>query len=271
MNAMNAPVQKTCSVTPQTPAPHGSGVAQGTASGGALDMEALVVEFAPAIRYIAQRLAFRLPPALAVDDLIHAGIIGLMDAASRFDPAREVRFKTYAEYRIRGAMLDEIRSLTWVPRSTQEKAGMLQHAYAVLQKRLGRAATEAEAAAELGMGRDEFMAFLEQAQPLSVVSLDDFGIQDGEGHSLVESISDQQAENPLLSLLSHDMRDRLVAVLNTLPAQERQVLTLYYREDLTMKEVGLVMGLTESRICQIHTQAIFRLKGCLKSAEAFSV
>jgi len=269
---MSTPVQKAYSVPTQaqTPAPHGSGVAQGMAVGGAIDTEALVVEFAPIIRYMAQRLAFRLPPTLSVDDLMSAGIIGLMDAASKFDPVREVRFKTYAEYRIRGAMLDEMRSLNWVPRSTQEKSGALQHAYEVLQKRLGRAATEPEVAAELGMGRDEFMAFLEQARPLSVVSFDDFGLQDGEGHSLAESVADSQAENPLLSLLSHDMRDRLVAVLNTLPAQERQVLVFYYHEELTMKEVGLVMGVTESRICQIHTQAILRLKGCLKSAEAFS-
>jgi len=268
---MTAPAQKGYSVSTQAPVTYGSGVAQGMAAAGAQDAEALVAEFAPAIRSMAQRLAFRLPPTLAVEDLIHAGVIGLMDAASRFDPAREVRFKTYAEYRIRGAMLDEIRSLNWVPRSTREKSGRLQRAYEVLQRRLGRAATEAEVAAELGLGRDAFMDFLEQAKPLSVVSLDDLGVQDGEGRSLAESVADLEAEDPLLSLLSHDMRDRLVAVLNTLPAQERQVLTLYYHEDLTMKEVGLVMGLTESRICQIHTQAIFRLKGCLKSAEAFSV
>ncbi len=267
---MNAPAQKAYSSSVQAPVSQGSGVAAGMASGGALDVEALVVEFAPIMRHMAQRLAFRLPPTLAVEDLIHAGVIGLMDAASKFDPAREVRFKTYAEYRIRGAMLDEIRALNWVPRSTQEKAGTLQHTYEVLQRRLGRSATEAEVAAELGMGRDAFVAFLEQARPLSVVSLDDFGVPDGEGHSLAESLADLQAENPLLSLLSNDMRDRLMAVLNTLPAQERQVLIFYYHEELTMKEAGLVMGLTESRICQIHTQAILRLKGCLKSAEAFS-
>jgi len=268
MEMINASVKKKPSSSEQTPEPQRSSVAQGD---GAQDVEALVVEFAPIIRSIAQRLAFRLPPTLSVEDLIHAGVIGLMDAASRFDPAREVRFKTYAEYRIRGAILDEIRSLNWVPRSTQEKAGMLERAYEVLRKRLGRAATEAEVAAELGMDRDEFTAFLNQAQPLSVISLDDFGVQDSEEHSLAESVADQQAENPLLSLLSHDVRDRLMAVLDSLPTQERQVLTFYYHDDLTMKEIGLVMGLTESRICQIHTQAIFRLKGYLKSAEAFSV
>jgi len=227
---------------------------------------ALLAEFAPVIRHMAHRLAFRLPPPLDVEDLIHAGVIGLMDAAGKYDPSREVLFKTYAEFRIRGSMLDEIRRVDWVPRTVHEKSLLLQRTHEDLQKRLGRPATEEEMAEALHLAPSEYLHVLDQAKSVSVVSLEDFGI--GEGRALADSIADSHAENPLLSLLSHDARDRLVAAIDALPNRERQVITLYYHEDLTMKEVGLVLGLTESRICQIHTQAILRLKGRLGSREA---
>ncbi len=221
----------------------------------------LVLEFAQTIRYMAQRMAFRLPPALDVDDLIHAGIIGLMDAASKYDPTKEVRFRTYAEFRIRGAMLDEIRNLDWVPRSVHEKKTILERAYDKLQQELGRAATDEEVARELGVSLSELASILDEAKAVSLVSLDDVGVQEGEEHALINSIADSNAENPLLSLLACDVRDRLMAAIRALPEREYKVMTLYYHDELTMKEIGLVLGLTESRICQIHTQATLRLKG----------
>jgi RNA polymerase sigma factor for flagellar operon FliA len=221
----------------------------------------LVVEFAQTIRYMAQRMAFRLPPALDVDDLIHAGIIGLMDAASKYDPTKEVRFRTYAEFRIRGAMLDEIRNLDWVPRSVHEKKTALERAYAKLQQEFGRAATDEEVAREMGVSLSELIVILDEAKSVSLVSLDDVGVQEGEERALINSIADSNAENPLLSLLACDVRDQLMVAIRALPDREYRVMTLYYYDELTMKEIGLVLGLTESRICQIHTQAILRLKG----------
>ncbi len=230
--------------------------------------EKVVLEFAPVIRHMAHRLSFRLPPALDVEDLIHAGVIGLMDAMEKYDSTRDVRFKTYAEFRMRGAMLDEIRSLDWVPRSVHEKNGMLRTAREALEKRLGRAATSEEVAQEMNLTPEAFATLLDQAKAAVLLSLDDLGVQDGEEYSLIESIADTQAENPLLSLLSQGAREGLVAAINRLPPRERQIIALYYHEDLTMKEIGLVLGVTESRVCQLHTQAISRLKGALSSVEA---
>ncbi len=233
--------------------------------------EKTVLEFAPVIRHMAHRLSFRLPPALDVEDLIHAGVIGLMDAMDKYDSTRDVRFKTYAEFRMRGAMLDEIRSLDWIPRSVREKSGLLRTARETLERRLGRAVTSEEVAQEMDMAPDAFSVFLDQAKGAVLLSLDDLGVRDGEEYALIESIADARAENPLLSLISHGVREKLVSAIDQLPPRERQIIMLYYHEDLTMKEIGLVLNVTESRICQIHTQAILRLKGTLGSVDGGDV
>ncbi|MDC4205757.1 MAG: FliA/WhiG family RNA polymerase sigma factor [Candidatus Manganitrophus sp.] len=225
--------------------------------------ERLISEFAPIIRYLAQRLVFRLPPSLDVEDLIHAGVIGLMDAIGKYDPSREARFRTYAEFRIRGAMLDEIRSLDWMPRSVREKITLFQRTLEKLSKELGRAPSEEEIAAALEMDAAQFDAFLFQAKGISLLHLEDVGLEEGDERRFIESLADLNAENPLLSLLAQGLRDRLVQAIDHLPQKERQVISLYYFDELTMKEIGQVLKVTESRVCQLHAQAIGRLKGAL--------
>jgi RNA polymerase sigma factor for flagellar operon FliA len=228
-----------------------------------VEWERVIAEFVPIIRYLAERLAFRLPPCLNTEDLVQVGVIGLMDAMEKYDPARETKFKTYAELRIRGAMLDEIRSLAWVPRSVREKIGLLNKTTEALAKRFGRAPSEEEMAEALGMKVEQFGAFLSEARSTALLSLDDLGVQGEEDRDLLESVADPHAIDPLSSLLSKDMRARLLAAIDGLPERERLVVSLYYADELTMKEIGQVLKITESRVCQLHTQAIVRLKGKL--------
>ena len=228
------------------------------------ERERVIADFGPMIRHIAQRLAFRLPPYLDVDDLIHAGVIGLMDAMDKYDPSRKAQFKTYAEFRIRGAMLDEIRSLDWVPRSVREKMGQLRDILAKLEQQVGRPATEEEIAAALNVGVEECRALMSDARGIALVSLDDVSMPEGEPHRLLETLIDGQAEDPLLSLLGEEMRSRLVRGIARLPEKERLVISLYYQDELTMKEIGRVLGITESRVCQLHSQAVIRLKARLQ-------
>jgi RNA polymerase sigma factor for flagellar operon FliA len=227
------------------------------------EYEKWVVEFAPMIRFLAHRFSFRLPPYLDVDDLIHAGVIGLIDAVGKYNPTREARFKTYAEFRIRGAMLDEIRSLDWVPRSVHDKIHTFQKAYDELAKTLGRAPEEAELASALSMDREQYDKFLLQAKGATLVHLEDLGLSDDAPFDVI----DPNAEDPFSSLLARDTKDDLMRAIHHLPQKERIVVSLYYGEELTMKEIGKTLKLTESRVCQLHTQAILRLKGLLGAAK----
>lgn len=228
------------------------------------NQEKLIEEMAPMIRYLAQRLSFRLPPSLDIQDLIHAGVIGLMDAISKYDPSKETRFRTYAEFRVRGAMLDQLRALDWVPRSVREKIGLLQKTMEDLIKRYGRSPSEEEIAHALGMQTGELHAFLFEARGVTLMSLEDVGVKEGEEHGLLDALADSRSENPLLSLLSKDLRNRLLQSIEELPEKERIVISLYYHDELTMKEIAQVLGVTESRVCQLHGQAILRLKGSMK-------
>lgn len=226
----------------------------------------MIEEYAPVVRYLAQRLVFRLPPHLDLEDLIQAGIIGLMDAIVKYDASREAQFKTYAEFRIRGAMLDEIRALNWVPRSVREKVVLLQNTIGELEKKLKRHPSEEEMAAALEMSLGEFEAFLSQAKATTLLRLDDLGLKEGEERNLFDSLADAQAEDPLILLLSQDTRETLIAAIRNLPKKEQLVVSLYYENELNMKEIGKVLSVTESRVCQLHTQAILRLKNRLKGA-----
>lgn len=230
-------------------------------------MSELLEEFAPMIRFIAQRLAFRLPPSLDVEDLIHAGVIGFMEAFDRYDPSISARFKTYAEFRIRGAMLDEIRALNWIPRSVHDKASKLRKACDAFIKENGRPPSEEELILALEMKPEEFDAFLYQASGATLLSLEDLGIKEGVEWQFIESMADPRNENPLLALLSQDDRDRLLIAIDALPQRERLVVSLYYDEELTMKEIGRILKVTESRVCQMHTKAIMRLKNILMASE----
>ena len=224
----------------------------------------LIKEYGPKIKYMAYRLSHRLQPDIDIDDLISAGIIGLMDAMDKYDPSKETLFKTYAEFRIRGAMLDEIRAMDWIPRSVKEKAGLLYRTVAQLEKKLGKSPTEDEIASELKMTMAEYQEFIAQAKTSAMISIEDLGIHLDHDRDILECIGEPEKRDPLTLLLSKDTRDILKSAIEHLPEKEQRVVSLYYYNELTMKEIGRILSVTESRVSQLHTQAMFRLKGKLK-------
>lgn len=230
------------------------------------ERERLIREFAPVVKAMAHRLAFRLPAHLDAEDLISAGVIGLMDAMTKFDPTREAKFKTYAEFRIRGAMLDEIRSMDWIPRSVHQRIGLLQKTHAELLRKLGRPPTDEETAKALDMSVAELDDFLSRSQGAVLVSIEDLGIQESDGSKIVRALIDTENPDPLANVVSENVRQVLARAIQQLPEKERLVLTLYYYEELTMKEIGATLKVTESRVCQIHSKAILTLKARLHSA-----
>ncbi|MDH4228406.1 MAG: FliA/WhiG family RNA polymerase sigma factor [Nitrospirota bacterium] len=230
--------------------------------------ERLIAEFAPKIRIMANRLATRLPAHLDVDDIINVGVIGLMDAMTKYDPNRETLFKTYAEFRIRGAMLDEIRAMDWVPRSIREKAARLRGAYQSLEQKLGRPASEEEVSAALGVDLPTLHKLLQQVSHTAVLSLDDLGVDSDREMNILDCIAQEGVPDPLANLIQQDMWDLLGEAIEHLPKKERLVVTLYYYEELTMREIGNVLNITESRVSQLHSQAILRIKGKIASVRS---
>jgi RNA polymerase sigma factor for flagellar operon FliA len=227
--------------------------------------EQLIKEFAHVIRAMAHRLAFRLPAYLDAEDLISVGTIGLMDAMTKYDPTREAKFKTYAEFRIRGAMLDEIRAMDWIPRSVHERISLLQKTHTLLMSRLGRPPQDEEVATELKMSLEELDEFITRARGAVMISVDDLSLHEPDGHKVVKMLADTHTPDPLSSLVNERERESIAGAIQMLPEKERLVLTLYYYEELTMKEIGELLKVTESRVCQIHTKAIIRLKATLEA------
>lgn len=234
----------------------------------AAERERIIREFVPVIKAMAQRLAFRLPAHLDIDDLVSAGVIGLMDALEKYDPSREAKFKTYAEFRIRGAMLDEIRAMDWVPRSVHERIARLQKTYADLLNTLGRPPTDEEVATALNLSQDELDEWLTSAQGAVVLSLDDLGDESADRGDIVRMLVDRQHPDPLATVVSENVRELVAQAIERLPEKERLVITLYYYEELTMKEIGLVLKVTESRVCQLHAKALLRLKAMLRPLQS---
>ncbi|MGH7231490.1 MAG: FliA/WhiG family RNA polymerase sigma factor [Nitrospiraceae bacterium] len=228
------------------------------------ERERIIREFAPVIKCMAHRLAYRLPAHLDADDLISVGIMGLMDALGKYDPTRAAKFKTYAEFRIRGAMLDEIRSMDWVPRSVHERIDLLQKTQRQLLNRYGRPPTEDELAAALKQPVEELADFLSRAQGAVMISLDDVGAQEADEHRILSMLIDTEHPDPLSTVIAGDVRRLLSKAIQQLAEKERLVLTLYYYEELTMKEIGRILNVTESRVCQIHTKAVLFLKSRLQ-------
>jgi len=227
--------------------------------------EDLILRFAPLIKLIVNRIALRLPPHVDTEDLVNSGVIGLMDAIEKYDPTRGTSFKTYAEFRVRGAILDELRTLDWFPRSIRQKVNRLESAYAELERQLGRAATDEEVAEALHVDLEEFYEILAQASAVSLVSLYDMGREDGgEERSLLECIGNGE-EDPAVALESQEVYETVGKAIEKLPEKERMVISLYYYDELTMKEIGKVLNLTESRVSQIHTKAVLRLRAKLRS------
>jgi len=216
--------------------------------------------FSSRIHYLARCLVMRLPSSVQAEDLINAGTQGLMDAMEKFDPGRGVQFGTYAEFRIKGAMMDELRNMDWLPRSMRRKANMLRGGAERARTRFGRQVTEEEIAHELGMETDEYQKLKGEAGSVSVISIEDMYAGYEEGRSALETIADADALDPLKRLGLQEARQALASAVEGLPEQERLLVSLYYFEDLNMKEIGSIMGFTESRASQLHTRAMGRLK-----------
>ena len=228
-----------------------------------IERERLVNEHAPLVKFIAQRIAMKLPPNVAMDDLISTGVLGLLDAIDKYDPARDVKFSTYAQFRIRGAIMDSLRENDWVPRSVRSKAGEVGSVYESLEKKLGRPATEAEAAKEMGMDIEGFMEMLGEVSCGAMLSIEDLSFT-SDDLNLLDIVADPKGADQQAILGSMELKSALGKAIDLLPEKERLVVTLYYYEDLTMKEAGVVLNLTESRVCQLHTQAMLRLRGKMK-------
>ena len=222
----------------------------------------IINEFAPLIKYIASRIAIRLPPHIDLNDLINAGVIGLIDAIEKFDAGKQIKFKTYAEFRIRGAILDELRSMDWVPRSVRQKARKVEDAYARLEYSLGRPASDDEVAREMNIDMDTFHRLLYETASVSLLSLDDLGEDDSDAskRNLLEFIIQDDKDWPSHKIRYAEVSTMVAKAIQSLPEKERMVISLYYYDELTMKEIGHVLKFTESRVSQIHTKAILRLR-----------
>jgi RNA polymerase sigma factor for flagellar operon FliA len=235
--------------------------------GDATARERLVVAYSPLVKFVAGRLGAGLPSHVEDADLISYGLMGLIGAIERFDLERGIKFETFAMTRIRGAIIDELRSLDWVPRSVRSRAREIERAQSALEHELQRAPSEAELAAKLGIGEDELRASLLEIANSSVYALDElWTISDASGDqvSLLDTISDPGAEDPQESLASSEVKDRLTEAVASLPEREQLVVALYYYESLTLREIGEVLGVTESRVSQLHTKAVMRLKSALQ-------
>ena len=228
--------------------------------------ERLVKEYAPLIKYIAQKIASRLPANIELDDLMSSGVIGLIDAMEKYDSSRDNKFKTYAEFRVRGAILDELRAQDWVPRSVREKAKMLERCYTKIEHREGRQATDDEVCRELSMTQNEYYDLLAQVKSVSLLSYDDLSHFSRADKRALHGVGDQVAWAPTpYNEVSTAALKRLISnAIGDLPEKQRLVLSLYYYEDLNLKEIGRVLEVTESRVSQLHTQAVIKLKSKLR-------
>jgi len=225
----------------------------------------LIVEYAPLIKYIAQKIASRLPANIELDDLISSGVIGLMDSIDKYDATRDNKFKTYAEFRIRGAILDELRAQDWVPRSVREKAKQLERCYTKIQQKTGRHATDEEVCEELGINTEEFHDLLNQVRSVSLISYDDISNFSKTDKKMLHGFTEnEKGANPFSEVNSATIRKLIAESIQDLPEKQRLVLSLYYYEDLNLKEIGRVLDVTESRVSQLHTQAIIKLKSKLR-------
>jgi RNA polymerase sigma factor for flagellar operon FliA len=223
-----------------------------------------VEKYSPLIKYLADRLAARLPDHIIKDDLISSGVLGLIDAVEKFEPDRGILFKTYAEFRIKGAMLDELRNLDWVPRAVRKKASELEKLWKRLEIELGRPPSDEESALAMGIDLTAYLKLLDEVSVINMLDLEAFRVEgtggDRESLDLYEILEDDNTIDALTALGQEELRKVLAKAIDALPEKERLVVTLYYHEELTMKEIGLVMHYTESRISQIHTKAVERLQ-----------
>ena len=230
---------------------------------GQLDSNALLKQYSPLVRRLAHQMIAKLPANVEINDLIQVGMIGLNDALSRFDVAQGVQFETFATQRIRGAMLDELRGSDWMSRGDRRHQRSIESAVHKLEQKLGRAPSEGEIAAEMGLKLVDYQELLGKVRGTQLVYLEDMSGDEGDDDYLDRHVVDQEA-NPLGRLSDRKMREALVAAIENLPEREQFVMSMYYEQDMNLKEIAAVLGVTESRVCQLHSQSIARLRTRLR-------
>ena len=226
---------------------------------GQLDVNSMLKQYSPLVRRLAHQMIAKLPANVELDDLIQVGMIGLTDALSRFDAAQGVQFETFATQRIRGAMLDELRGNDYLSRGIRKQQRSIEVAVHKLEQKLGRAPAESEIAREMGVSLTEYQELLGKVRGTQLVYLEDMSGDDGDNDFLDRHVADD-AGNPLAQLQDHRMREALIEGIKTLPEREQYVMSMYYEHDMNLKEIATVLKVTESRVCQLHSQSIARLR-----------
>ena len=227
------------------------------------EQERVLVEHLPMVRFLARRIHERLPHHVDIEDLVSAGVVGLMDAFSKFDPDKKVQFRSYAQFRVRGAILDSLRTLDWSPRELRRKGRAVVEAIRVLTARLGHAPGENEVALEMGMDLDEYQMLLGELKGLEIGTLNIEHHEDS-GEDELAYVPGRPEDDPLFRCLRGELEDRLTEAIQNLPDRERLVMTLYYYEEMTMREIGLALGVVESRVSQVHASAVVHLRAALR-------
>jgi RNA polymerase sigma factor for flagellar operon FliA len=239
------------------------------AEGGMLsgEQERVLLEHLPIVRFLARRIHERLPQHVDIEDLVSAGVVGLLDAFAKFDPAKKVRFRSYAQFRIRGAILDSLRTLDWSPRDLRRKGRAIEEAIRMLTARLGHAPGEHEVAAEMGLDLETYQQLLGDLKGLEIGTLHMERNEDS-GEEELAYVPGRPEEDPLFRCLRSEMEERLSEAIAGLPDRERLVMTLYYFEEMTMREIGLALGVVESRVSQVHASAVVHLRAALRDLAA---
>ena len=226
----------------------------------------LIIDYSPLIRFVALRIASRLPPSIDIDDLISSGVIGLMDAIDKYDPNMYNKFKTYAEFRIRGAILDELRSQDWIPRSVRSKAKVIERSYNELEQKLGRSATHEEVCESLGMEIGAYHELVSRVKSISLLYADEPASNYGDSRKNMLEMIEHPGKTPLAQLNNKSEKDTLIQQIESLPHKQKLVLSLYYFEELNLKEIGRILNVTESRVSQLHTQAVEKIRNRMRSS-----
>ena len=238
-----------------------------TAAPLSAEQEKVLLEHLPIVRFLARRIHERLPQHVDIEDLVSAGVVGLMDAFAKFDPAKKVQFRSYAQFRIRGAILDSLRTLDWSPRELRRKGRAVEEAIRVLTARMGHAPGEPEVAAELGVTLEEYQQLLGDLKGLEIGTLH-VERNEESGDEELAYVPGKPEEDPLFRCLKGELEERLTDAIQKLPDRERLVMTLYYYEEMTMREIGLALGVVESRVSQVHASAVVHLRAALKDLSA---